>query len=95
MVVFGGNYEHDGFCRQVKASQRLAVLICAFGEGLALSRYLTRRLRGKPPSGRGVARSAGGRMRHRPFVYDGHLAPIVEADGYFDAIVPFRQLLGV
>ena len=28
-------------------------------------------------------------------VYEGHLAPIVEADGYFDAIVPFRQLLGV
>ena len=28
-------------------------------------------------------------------VYDGHLAPIVEADGYFDAIVPFRALLGL
>ena len=28
-------------------------------------------------------------------VYDGHLAPIVEADGYFDAIIPFRRLLGV
>jgi AAA+ ATPase superfamily predicted ATPase len=28
-------------------------------------------------------------------VYDGHLAPIVEADGYFDAIVPFHQLLGL
>ena len=28
-------------------------------------------------------------------VYDGHLAPIVEADGYFDAIVPFRELLGL
>ena len=28
-------------------------------------------------------------------VYDGHLAPIVEADGYFDAIVPFRNLLGL
>lgn len=28
-------------------------------------------------------------------VYDGHLAPIVEADGYFDAIVPFRRLLGL
>lgn len=28
-------------------------------------------------------------------VYEGHLAPIVEADGYFDAIVPFRQLLGL
>jgi hypothetical protein len=28
-------------------------------------------------------------------VYEGHLAPIVEADGYFDAIVPFGQLLGL
>ncbi len=28
-------------------------------------------------------------------VYEGHLAPIVEADGYFDAIVPFRTLLGL
>ena len=27
-------------------------------------------------------------------VYEGHLAPIVEADGYFDAVIPFRQLLG-
>ena len=28
-------------------------------------------------------------------VYEGHLAPIVEADGYFDAIIPFRRLLGM
>ena len=28
-------------------------------------------------------------------VYDGHLAPIVEADGYFDSIVPFRSLMGL
>ena len=28
-------------------------------------------------------------------VYDGHLAPIVEADGYFDAIIPFVKLLGL
>ena len=28
-------------------------------------------------------------------VYEGNLAPIVEADGYFDAIIPFRRLLGV
>jgi hypothetical protein len=28
-------------------------------------------------------------------VYDGHLAPIVEADGYFDAIVPISKLLGL
>ena len=28
-------------------------------------------------------------------VYDGCLAPIVEADGYFDAIIPFSQLLNL
>ena len=28
-------------------------------------------------------------------VYEGQLAPIVEADGYFDAIVPFAKLLGL
>lgn len=28
-------------------------------------------------------------------VYDGNLAPSVEADGYFDAVVPFRRLLGL
>ena len=28
-------------------------------------------------------------------VYEGTLAPVVEADGWFDAIVPFRQLLGL
>ena len=28
-------------------------------------------------------------------VYEGHLAPIVEADGYFDSIVPFHRLLGL
>lgn len=28
-------------------------------------------------------------------VYEGDLAPIVEADGYFDAIIPFRRLLGL
>ena len=28
-------------------------------------------------------------------VYDGELAPSVEADGYFDAIVPARRLLGL
>ena len=27
-------------------------------------------------------------------VYDGELAPIVEADGYFDAVIPFRRMLG-
>jgi len=28
-------------------------------------------------------------------VYDGHLSPVARADGYFDAIVPFRELLGI
>ena len=28
-------------------------------------------------------------------VYDGHLSPVAAADGYFDAIVPFAQLLGM
>ena len=28
-------------------------------------------------------------------VYDGELALSVEADGYFDAVVPFRKLLGL
>ena len=27
--------------------------------------------------------------------YDGGLAPVVETDGWLDAIVPFRQLLGL
>ena len=29
------------------------------------------------------------------FVYDGELAPSVEADGYIDSIVSARQLLGI
>ena len=28
-------------------------------------------------------------------VYEGNLAPIVEAEGYFDAVIPFRTLLGL
>ena len=28
-------------------------------------------------------------------VYDGHLSPIAKADGYFDAIIPFKDLLGL
>ena len=28
-------------------------------------------------------------------VYDGDLSPVVEADGYFDSIVPFRKLMGL
>lgn len=55
--------------------------------------------------GRGVIEEVDAKVRclkTRPnvsirtaLVYDGHLAPIVEADGYFDAIVPFRALLGL
>lgn len=28
-------------------------------------------------------------------IYDGQLSPVVAADGYFDAIIPFRKLLGL
>ena len=28
-------------------------------------------------------------------VYDGNLAETVPSDGYFDAIIPFRRLLGI
>ena len=28
-------------------------------------------------------------------VYDGHLAPIVETEGFFDVLIPFRGLLGL
>jgi len=28
-------------------------------------------------------------------VYEGHLAPIVEADDYFDAIIPIERILGL
>jgi len=28
-------------------------------------------------------------------VYDGNLAESILSDGYFDAIIPFRRLLGV
>lgn len=28
-------------------------------------------------------------------VYDGHLSALVESDGYFDAVIPFRRLLGL
>lgn len=31
----------------------------------------------------------------KALVYSGELAPSVEASGYFDAIVPFRRLLGL
>ena len=32
---------------------------------------------------------------HTALVYDGHLSPVVAADGYFDAIIPFRELMGL
>ena len=36
-----------------------------------------------------------GKSSRAALVYDGTLAPAVETDGYFDAIIPFRQLLGL
>lgn len=41
---------------------------------------------------RAIKRPAGVSIR-TALVYDGHLSPVVAADGYFDAIVPFSQLL--
>ena len=43
---------------------------------------------------RAIARPTGVSAR-AALVYSGHLSPVVEADGYFDAIVPFRRLLGL
>lgn len=37
----------------------------------------------------------GGMSVRTALVYEGHFAPIVEADGYFDAVIPFRTLLGI
>ena len=36
-----------------------------------------------------------GRSVRTSLVYEGHLAPIVEADNYFDSIVPIRELMGL
>ena len=36
-----------------------------------------------------------GKSARTALVYDGHLAPIVETDGYVDEFIPFRELLGV
>ena len=36
-----------------------------------------------------------GKSARPALVYDGILAPIVEADGYFDSLIPFRHLLGL
>ncbi len=43
---------------------------------------------------RSLSRPSGVSAR-AALVYSGHLAPIVAADGYFDALVPFRRLLGL
>ena len=43
---------------------------------------------------RAIARPPGVSAR-AALVYSGHLSPVVAADGYFDAIVPFRKLLGL
>ena len=36
-----------------------------------------------------------GKSARAALVYDGNLAPVVETDGYFDALIPFRRLLGL
>ena len=36
-----------------------------------------------------------GKSARPVLVDDGFLAPVVETEGYFDAIVPFRRLLGM
>ena len=43
---------------------------------------------------RSIKRQEGVSIR-TALVYDGHLAPVAKADGYFDAIVPFAKLLGM
>ena len=41
---------------------------------------------------RAIERPEGVSIR-TALVYDGHLSPVVAADGYFDAIIPFKNLL--
>ena len=43
---------------------------------------------------RRVSRPTGVSAR-AALVYDGELAPSIETDGYFDAVVPFAKLLGL
>ena len=43
---------------------------------------------------RRVSRPTGVSAR-AALVYDGELAPTIETDGYFDAVVPFTKLLGL
>ena len=40
-------------------------------------------------------RRSRGRSNRPVLVYEGHLAPIVETDGYFDSLISFRTLLGL
>lgn len=40
-------------------------------------------------------RRSRGRSNRPVLVYEGHLVPIVETDGYFDSLVSFRTLLGL
>lgn len=42
---------------------------------------------------RAIERPAGTSIR-TALVYDGHLSPLVQADGYFDALIPFQPLMG-
>ena len=34
-------------------------------------------------------------LRKTALVYDGQLSPVARADGYFDAIIPSKDLLGL
>ena len=43
---------------------------------------------------RAIKRREGVSIR-TALVYDGHLAPVAKADGYFDAIIPISKLLGL
>ena len=55
--------------------------------------------------GREVVEDVAEKMRRLPtprgkstrpvLVYDGHLAPIVETEGFFDALISFRSILGI
>ena len=38
---------------------------------------------------------AAGKSIRTALVYDGHLSRTVEADGFFDAIIPFSRVLGM
>lgn len=43
---------------------------------------------------RAIKRPAGVSAR-TALIYDGHLSPVVAADGYFDCIIPFYKILGL